>query len=101
MPQQFSPYQYQQPQSAYQEVEGPESIQMLRLMPNSRSVFFDKHMDRFYAVECDAAGTKAVRAYDFAPVEEPRPVEYVTREEFDRWRASYEQPVQQQQQKQK
>lgn len=95
----FGGYQYQQPmlqQGAYQEVEGPESIQMLRLPPNCKAVFFDKHRDRFYAVSTDAAGTKAVDAYDFAKAQEPRQPEYLTVDAFNAWRSQYEQPIQQQ-----
>ena len=72
------PQMYQQPNlPAYEEVEGPESIAYIQMMPNDRRVVFDKHCDRFYTIETDAACQKSVHAYDFTPVEAEKPSQQV------------------------
>ena len=88
----YQPYQ-QQPEAAFAEVDGRESINMLQIPPNQRRVYFDRNMERFYTVETDAAGMKSVRAYDFAPADESSE-QYVTVKDFDEWRESIEQLVQ-------
>lgn len=99
-----NPYQQYQPQGyqpfgtqlpTFQEVEGPDSIQMLRIPPNSKHVYFDRRLDRFYTVSTDAAGAKFVEAYDFALAQEPKQPQYLTLDEFNAWRSQYEQLVQQ------
>lgn len=92
-PQQFQ--QFSIPCPTYQEVEGPDSIQMLRIPPNSKHVYFDRRLDRFYSVSTDAVGAKFVEAYDFAPAQEPKQPEYLTVEAFDEWRSKYEQSISQ------
>ena len=63
---------------AYEEVEGPESIAYIQMMPNDRRVVFDKHRDRFYTIETDAACQKSVHAYDFTPAEDGQQKEQIT-----------------------
>lgn len=63
---QQSPTTRYAPRAAFEEIEGPDSIHMIPMGANERRVFFDKHRDRFYTVETDAAGQKAVEVYDFA-----------------------------------
>lgn len=86
---------YQQPfgqmqRNDMQEIDGPESIPLLRMMPNSKQIFKDKHLMRIYAVEADAAGVLSFNAFDLIPVEKEKPKEYLTREEFEQWRSRYE-----------
>ena len=65
------PQMYQQANPpVYEEVEGPESIAYIQMMPNDRRVVFDKHRDRFYTIETDAACQKSVHAYDFVPADD-------------------------------
>ena len=90
-PQGYQPFAMQGP--TFQEIEGPDSIQMLRIPPNSKHVYFDRRLDRFYSVSTDAAGAKFVEAYDFTPAQEPKAPEYLTVDAFNQWRSQYEQPV--------
>ena len=77
-----------------QMVNGPESAMAYQMPPNSRQVLMDKNMARFYLVETDATGMKSMKAYDFAEAEEEPRAEYLTRREFEEWRASYESAIQ-------
>jgi len=88
---------FQQPQQNYMEVENIESIAMIQMHPNERRVYFDKHCDRFYTVETDAAGQKSIASYDFTKTVEKPPVEFVTMEQFNDWTARFEQFIQEQQ----
>ena len=90
-PQGYQPFAMQGP--TFQEIEGPDSIQMLRIPPNSKHVYFDRRLDRFYSVSTDAAGAKFVEAYDFVPAQDPKQPEYLTVDAFNAWRSQYEQPV--------
>lgn len=87
----YQPFQAQMP--IFQEVEGPDSIRMLRIPPNSKHVYFDRRLDRFYTVSTDAAGAQFIEAYDFAPAQEPKQPEYLTVDAFNAWRSQYEQPI--------
>lgn len=90
----YQPYQpYQQPEPAFVEIDGRDSIPLLQIPPNQRRVYFDKRMERFYTVETDAVGAKSVQAYDFVPAREEE-TEYVTKKDFDEWRESLEQLIQ-------
>lgn len=75
-------------------VNGIESARMYQLNPNSKAVLMDRELPRFYLVESDASGQKAVTAYDFKAAEEPKP-EFVTRDEFDTLRSANESVVRQ------
>lgn len=103
-----NPYQmqYQQPQaparSYYQpmatipqqtgliQVTGMEGAKAYPLAPNSEAALFDAGRDVFYVKRTDAGGYPTIQAYQFAPVQEAAPSaqpEYVTREEFEEWKA--------------
>ncbi len=99
----YQPYQYQPPMpyqtpswrgNELQFVNGIESARMYQLNPNSKAVLMDRELPRFYLVESDASGQKAVTAYDFKAAEEPKP-EFVTRDEFDTLRSANESVVRQ------
>ena len=75
-------------------VNGPESASAYQMPPNSRQILMDKNIARFYLVETDATGMKTMKAYDFEEAREPSQPEYLTRREFEEWRASYEPTVQ-------
>lgn len=86
-----NPYaQINQPQSELQFVNGRESADMYQMPPNSKAILMDSTMARFYLKETDASGMARVTAYDFTPASDAPTEQYVTREEFDAWRAKYE-----------
>lgn len=103
-----NPYQmqYQQPQaparSYYQpmaaipqqtgliQVTGMEGAKAYPLAPNSEAALFDAGRDVFYVKRTDAGGYPTIAAYQFAPLQEAATSaqpEYVTREEFEEWKA--------------
>lgn len=103
-----NPYQmqYQQPQAParnyYQpmaaipqqtgliQVTGMEGAKAYPLAPNSEAALFDAGRDVFYVKRTDAGGYPTIAAYEFKPLQEAAPSaqpEYVTREEFEEWKA--------------
>lgn len=89
----YAPYQSQIQPQQLQFVNGIESAQAYQMPPNSKQILMDANRARFYLVATDAAGVKSVESYDFAKAEAPAPPDmsqYVTRAEFDEWRANHE-----------
>lgn len=86
-------YQQQQTAPSFMEVESVDSINMIRLQPMTKAVFFDKHKDVFYTAETDAAGMKHIESYEFAPAKQEQEVKYLTTTEFDEWRSKIEQLI--------
>ncbi len=100
------PMQYQQPQAParnyYQplaaipqqtgliQVTGMEGAKAYPMTPNAEVALFDAGRDVFYVKRTDAGGYPTIAAYQFAPMQEAAPSaqpEYVTREEFEEWKA--------------
>lgn len=92
MPQAWPNQQFnnQQPQSELQFVNGRESADMYQMPPNSKAILMDSTMARFYLKETDASGMARVTAYDFTPATDAPSPDYVTRAEFEEWKAKYE-----------
>lgn len=80
-------YQYQPPQDI-QFVNGKASAETFMLPPNSRVILMDSTQARFYLKEVDAAGMYKIKTYEFSEVIEKEPSnDYITREEFEQWKA--------------
>ena len=69
-------------------VKGRESVMQLAVRPNSRVVAFHESEDVFYYITTDASGYKTIRDFSFAEIipEAEKPVEYVTMDEFNRFK---------------
>lgn len=84
-------YQYQsflsQPTQNIQYVNGRQSAEGYPMTPNSSVILMDSGMPRFYVKQTDASGMATVKAYDFSEVEEEKPTEYVTKSEFESFKA--------------
>ena len=80
-------YQYQsflsQPTQSIQYVNGKQSADGYPMSPNSSVILMDSNLPRFYLKQTDASGIATVKAYDFKEVKEEKPVEYVTKSEFE------------------
>lgn len=85
-PYQTTPYLPQQTQNI-QYVNGKQSAASYQMPPNSSVILMDSNQARFYMKQTDASGLATVRAYDFKEVEEEKPAEYVTKSEFDAFKA--------------
>lgn len=73
----------------FQVVNGRESAEMYAMPPNSRVILMDSELPRIYFKQTDAAGGYSIEAYDLVPAVEEQvtqPVDYVTREEFEKWK---------------
>ena len=103
------PMQYQQPQAPARsyytpmaqipqqqtapgliQVTGLEGAKAYPLAPSSEAALFDAGRDVFYVKRTDAGGYPTIAAYEFKPLQETAPSaqpEYVTREEFEEWKA--------------
>ena len=84
-------YQYQsflsQPTQSIQYVNGRQSADSYPMSPNSSVILMDSTTNRFYLKQTDASGMATVKAYDFTEVEMDKPAEYVTKSEFESFKA--------------
>lgn len=81
-----TPYLNQQTQNI-QYVNGKQSAESYVLPANSSVILMDSNKARFYMKQTDAAGMATIRAYDFKECEEDKPAEYVTKAEFESFKA--------------
>lgn len=83
-----------QPGNQVQFVNGPESVDAYPLGPNESVILMDRNRQRFYFKQADAAGVASSTAYDFSVANDAPATEYVTRAEFEEWKAQHEPVVQ-------
>lgn len=91
----YNPYQptsyyqqlRQQPQGI-QYVNNRQSAEAYQLAPNSSVILMDANLSRFYMKQTDASGMATLKAYDFKEAKEEKPEEYVTKAEFEKFKAS-------------
>ena len=80
-------YQYQsflsQPTQTIQYVNDRKSAESYPMNANSSVILMDSNLPRFYLKQTDASGIATVKSYDFTETEEEKPVEYVTKAEFE------------------
>lgn len=70
-----------------QYVNGKQSAESYQMLPNSSVILMDSNKARFYMKQTDASGMATVRAYDFKEAEDDKPAEYVTKKEFEAYKA--------------
>ena len=71
-----------------QYVNNKQSAETFQMPTSSSIILMDSNLPRFYMKQTDASGVATIKAYDFKEVEEEKPVEYVTKAEFDKFKAS-------------
>lgn len=76
-----------QPKVEIPYVNGKQSAESYQLAPNSSIVLLDSSAKRFYIKKTDASGAATVQSFDYMETAEEKPVEYVTREEFETFKA--------------
>lgn len=76
-----------QPQSI-QYVNDRASVDSYQLPANSSVILMDSNQARFYVKQTDASGAATVKSYDFKETEKEKPKEYVTKEEFESFKAN-------------
>ena len=89
-PYQVAPYlpQIQQPQQNIQYVNDKKSAETYQMAANSSVILMDAKLPRFYMKQTDASGVATIKAYDFKEAAEDKPEEYVTKSEFEKFKAS-------------
>lgn len=70
-----------------QYVNNRASAESFQMLPNTSIVLMDANLPRFYLKQTDASGISTIKAYDFKEVEEDKPTEYVTKSEFENFKA--------------
>ena len=85
-----TPYlpQLRQQSQSIQYVNNKQSAEAYQLAPNSSVILMDSNQARFYMKQTDASGMATLKAYDFKEAKEERPEEYVTKAEFEKFKAS-------------
>ena len=83
----FQNYLPQQQIQNIQYVNGKSSAEAYQMPANSSVILMDSGRARFYMKQTDASGVATVKAYDFKEAEEEKPAEYVTKSEFEQFKA--------------
>ena len=87
-PFQTAPYLAQLPQTqSIQYVNDRKIAETYQMGASSSVILMDANQPRFYLKQTDASGVASIRAYDFKEAEQEKPVEYVTRSEFEKFKA--------------
>ena len=76
-----------QQQQTIQYVNDRASVDSYQLPANSSVILMDSNLPRFYVKQTDASGMAKVKSYDFKETEKEKPKEYVTKEEFETFKA--------------
>ena len=87
-PYQTSPYIPQAQTQTIQYVNGKQSAESYQMPANSSVILMDSNMARFYMKQTDASGLATIKAYDFKETEDEKPPEYVTKQEFEKFKQS-------------
>ena len=81
------PVMPQAQQQTIQYVNDRASVDSYQLPANSSVILMDSNLPRFYVKQTDASGIATVKSYDFKETEKEKPKEYVTKEEFETFKA--------------
>lgn len=102
---QQNPYQNFQPGPQIQGVKfvnGLPEANNWTIPPGTKALFMDKNEDKFYLKETDFNNFSTVTEYEFYKTSD-KPLQnnndFITREEFERWKEQYESTVQSKQSK--
>ena len=87
-PFQSTPYMGQTQPQNIQYVNNKASVESYQMGPNSSVILMDSNLPRFYTKITDASGVATIRSYDFKETEEEKPTEYVTKQEFEKFKAT-------------
>ena len=75
-------------QMQIQYVNGKASAETFQMPSNSSVILMDADLPRFYLKKTDASGMATIKSYDFKETEEEKPTEYVTKAEFEKFKAN-------------
>ena len=87
-----NPYQQlitpQPQQQNIQYVNGKPSAETYQMPASSSVILMDSNLPRFYMKQTDASGMATIKSYDFKETEAEKPTEYVTKAEFEKFKAN-------------
>lgn len=78
----------QQQTQSIQYVNGKQSAEAYQMPNNSSVILMDSNSARFYMKQTDASGVATIKTYDFKEAKEEKPEEYVTKKEFEAFKAN-------------
>ena len=70
-----------------QYVNGRQGAEAYQMMANKKAILMDANLPRFYVKQTDANGQASIKSFDFKETEEEKPKEYVTKQEFEAFKA--------------
>ena len=85
---QSNPFIPQGSQKSINYVNGKAGVESDRLFPGSSDVYIDTAAKKFYTKAVDTSGATTIKRYSYTEDEEDKPIEYVTKQEFDTFVAS-------------
>lgn len=83
----------QTPVQGIQYVNGRASVDSIQLPPNSSGIYVDSNVTKFYTKHTDASGAAVIKEFDFTESVPKPPAEYVTKEEFESFKAELHREV--------
>lgn len=83
----IAPPQLVPQQQNIQYVNDRQSVDAFQMAPSSSAILMDANQARFYIKQTDASGAATIKEYDFKEAEKEKPIEYVTKEEFEAYKA--------------
>ena len=69
-------------------VNDKQSAEAYQMPASSSVILMDSNQARFYLKQTDASGVATIKAFDFKEAESEKPVEYVTKAEFEKFKAN-------------
>ena len=76
------------PSQQIQYVDGLQGAESYQLPPNSGVVLMDSNNSTFYVKKTDASGTVTMKTYKGVEKEKEKPIEYVTKAEFEKFKST-------------
>ena len=74
-------------QQSIQYVDGLQGAEQISLPPNSSGVYLDNNKKDMYIIHTDANGKSTVQTCYYKEKEKEKPKEYITRDEFEKFKA--------------
>ena len=81
-------FQPQQQTTTIKNVNSKASVENFYLPVNSSDIFMDEEHKKIYTKYVDASGAAVIKSFDYKESEEEKPIEYVTKDEFEKFKAS-------------
>ena len=77
-----------QQSNTIQYVDGKQGAEQIVLGPNSSGVYLDNNKKDMYIIHTDTNGKATIQSYTYREKEKEKPIEYVTKEEFEKFKAT-------------